>query len=128
RLEPNGAPFELARRESGWRERAPVERDLTGEEGEAASALVRAIARSEGADPTKRDAPFDAKGRVTVHRAAGGVVEVVDIGAPDANGDVTVRRAFDGARLRVAAAVARKLAPRATALRGRDVWTPRIEG
>src|SRR6185312_2439691 len=83
---------------------------------------------SDGADPTKSDAPFEAKGRVTVHRADKGAVEVVELSAPDANGDVVAKRAFDGARLHVGAAIARKLAPRGVALRGREAWTPRLEG
>ncbi len=125
---PKGAAVELARKESAWREKAPMDRDLSGEDAEAASALVAAIARGEGIDPQKSDAPFDAKGRITVHRADNDVTEVIDVGAPDANGDVIVRRAFDGARLHVSAAVARKLVPSAIALRGKELWGPRIEG
>jgi hypothetical protein len=123
-----GPAIELARKENAWREKAPVERDLAGDEDEAATALVRAIAASEGTDPRKGDAPFVAKWRATVRRADAGVAEVVEIGAPDAAGDVVVRRAFDGATLHVGAAVARKLMPRAIALRGHEVWAPRIEG
>jgi len=123
-----GAAIELARKESAWREKAPVERDLSGEDAEAASALVAAIARAEGADPQKSDAPFDARGRVTVHRADSDVPEVIELGEPDPSGGMIVRRVFDGARLHVVAAVARKLTPRATALRGKELWSPRIEG
>ncbi|MGO9711167.1 MAG: DUF4340 domain-containing protein [Polyangiaceae bacterium] len=122
------AALELARKEGGWREKAPVERDLMGEDADAAAALVAAIATAEGGDPRKSDEPFVAKGRVTLRRADGGVAEAVELGASDAEGGVTVRRAFDGARLRVSAAVARKLTPRAVALRGHEVWAPRIEG
>ena len=127
-LAPPVSALELARKESGWREKAPAERDLSARTRTAPSALVRAIARAEGADPRKSDEPFEAKVRVTVRRAEGGVAEVVELGAPDAAGDVIVRRAFDGARLHVAVAVARRLVPRAVALRGREVWAPRIEG
>ncbi len=124
---PGGA-LELARKENAWRQRAPVERDLSGEDAEAASALVTAIARSEGEAPRKSDAPFDAKGRVTIHRADNDVVEVLDVGGPDVSGGALVRRAFDGAWLHVDAAVARKLMPRGVALRGKELWSPRIEG
>jgi hypothetical protein len=127
-LRGSSAAIELARKESAWREKAPVESDLSGEDAEAASALVAAIARTEGIDPQKSDAPFTAAARVTIHRADNDVVEVIDVGAPDANGDVVVRRAFDGARLHVAAAFARKLVPSAIALRGKELWSPRIEG
>ncbi len=93
---------------------------------------MAALAGAEGAGPRKSDEPFEAKWRVTVRRTevgrAGEVTEVVEIGAPDASGDVVVRRALDGARLHVAAAVARKLVPRAVALRGAEVWAPAIEG
>jgi hypothetical protein len=128
---PGGPSLELARKESGWRQKAPVERDLPPEEAAAATTLVRAIARAEGAAPHKSDEPFEPKWRVTVQRGdggAGGVAEVVEVGSPDAAGDVVVRRAFDGARLRVAAAVARKLVPRGIALHGPEVWSPSIEG
>jgi hypothetical protein len=130
----SGASLDLARKTSGWHLRAPADRDLGPEEVEAATALTGALARAVGGEPKKDAAPFEARGRVTLLRAesagaAGtGASEVIEIGAPAANGDVLVRRAFDGAVLRVDAATARKLAPRATALRGRAVWDPPIEG
>jgi hypothetical protein len=124
----SGPAIELARKESAWREKAPVERDLSGEDADAASALVTAVARAEGTRPQTSDAPFAAKARVTIHRADGDATEVVEVGAPDAGGEAVVRRAFDGARLLVTAAVARKLLPSQVALRGREVWSPPIEG
>jgi hypothetical protein len=124
----SGPAIELARKESAWREKAPVDRDLSGEDADAASALVTAVARAEGTSPQKSDAPFAAKARVTIHRADGDATEVVEVGAPDASGDAVVRRAFDGAQLHVTAAVARKLVPSEVALRGREVWSPPIEG
>jgi hypothetical protein len=123
-----GAAIELARKESGWREKAPAERDLPEEEATAATALVATVAGAEGTGPHKDDSPFEPKWRVTLQRANRGAVEVVEVGAPDAAGDVIARRTFDGARLHVGAAVARKLMPRAVALRGPEVWAPRIEG
>ena len=87
----------------------PEARDLSADELEAATALVTAVAGAEGSDPRRSDEPFDVKGKVTIRRAGGDVTEVVEIGAPDASGDVVVRRAFDGARLHVAAAVASRL-------------------
>jgi hypothetical protein len=124
---PSGPALDLARKDDGWHERAPTEKDLDAESSEAAAALARAVVTAEGGEPRMGSEPFDAKTRVTVQRA-GGVSEVVEVGAPDARGDVTVRRAFDGARLVVLAETARKLAPRGVALRGRDVWAPPIEG
>jgi hypothetical protein len=108
---PSGPALDLARKDNGWRERAPTEKDLD----------------AEGGEPRMGTEPFDARTRVTVQRV-GGVSEVVEVGAPDARGDVTVRRAFDGARLVVLAETARKLAPRDVALRAREVWTPPVEG
>jgi hypothetical protein len=128
----SGPAIELARKESAWREKAPVERDLSGEDADAASALVTAVARAEGTSPEtspqKSDAPFVARSRVTIHRADGDTTEVVEVGAPDASGDAVVRRAFDGAQLHVTAAMARRLVPSQVALRGREVWSPPIEG
>jgi hypothetical protein len=125
-----GGAIELARKENGWRERSPAERDLTGEAAEAAASLVTLVAGAEGSSPraSGKEEPFAAVGRVTLRRADGDTAEVVELGPPDAAGDVPVRRLFDGARLRVAAAVARNLTPRAVAFRGREPWTPRIEG
>jgi hypothetical protein len=126
---PSEAPsLELARKESGWREKAPAPRDLPDEEAAAAARLVAAVAKAEAAGPAAEGAPFEPKWRVTLHRADRGVAEVVELGAPDAAGDVLARRVFDGARLRVAAVVARKLTPQAVALRGPEVWAPQIEG
>ena len=123
-----GPAIELARKESAWREKAPVERDLSGEDADAASALVTEVARAEGSGPQKSDAPFEARTRVTVHRADGDTTEVIEVSAPDASGDAVVRRAFDGALLHVPAAVARKLVPSGVALRGKEAWATAIEG
>jgi hypothetical protein len=126
-LSGGAGPIDLARKDSGWRLRAPEERDLGGEEAEAATALVRGVAGAEGDAPRKSDDPFEPKQRVTLQRA-GGVTEIVELSAPDARGDVVARRAFDGARLLVLAETARKLRPRGVALRGHEVWTPPVEG
>lgn len=133
-LASGGAVLELARKEDGWRERAPESRDLPAEEASAATALVAAIAGAEGTDPHKvEEGTFDAKWRVTLRRAEsgkgeGGVAEIVELGVPDAAGDAVARRALDGARLHVGAAIVRELIPRAVALRGADVWQPPVEG
>ncbi len=125
--------LELARKESGWREKVPVARDLPEAEAAAATQLVASLAGAEGTDPRKSTEPFEAKWRVTIRRtevgrAGEGATEVVELGALDAAGDGVVRRAFDGARLRVGAAVARRLIPRAVALRGPEVWALPVEG
>ncbi|HEY2515193.1 MAG TPA: DUF4340 domain-containing protein, partial [Polyangiaceae bacterium] len=125
---PPGRALELARKDGAWREKAPEERDLAGEDAEQATALVTGLAQLEGAHPKRSDAPIEAVARVTLRRAGDDVAEVVELGAPDAKGGAVVRRAFDGARLEVDASTARKLVPRGVALRGKEVWNPRIEG
>jgi hypothetical protein len=122
-----GPSLEIARKEGGWKELAPASRDLDGDENDAARALVADMIHAEGSAPEKNDDPFEARTKVTIRRAEGDVAEVVEVGAPDASGDVVVRRMDDHARLRVGAAVARRLAPRVVALRGKDVWSPPIE-
>ena len=121
------AKLEIARKTNGWHERSPVDRDLGPDEVDAANALASDLARTEGGYPKKDPAPFEARGRITVTNADG-AIEIVELGAPNASGDRAARRSFDGAILQVSAATARKLVPRATSLRGREVWDPPIDG
>jgi hypothetical protein len=112
-----GAKIELARKGSGWRLRAPEERDLSREEAESAADLVGAIARAEGVIARDAAGAGALRARVTVKRAESGKEEVVECLA----GGV-VRRGADQALLAVDADVARVLEPRQIALRPRTIW------
>jgi hypothetical protein len=130
---PAGRALDLARKTSGWRERAPDDRDLSPDEVEAAGALARDLARASGEGPrieaNAGGAPFEARARVTIRRTDATAPEIVELGAIDPRtGEARARRSFDGAILRVDAATARKLLPRATAIRGRALWDPPLEG
>lgn len=127
RASPSGEVLDLARRGSGWHMRAPADRDLTKDEAEVAGELASALARIEG--KTVERAPLGAlAGRVRVRRVDG-VEEVVDVEAPLEGVDyVRAARRFDGARFFLDRAAWRKLQPRASSLRGRDVWPVAIAG
>jgi hypothetical protein len=127
RLEPvgrEGPRVDVARRGSGWRVRAPEERDLAGDEGDSVSALALSLAQARGAEPHKATGEdrFEARARVTVVRTGGGATEVVEVGAAAADGSVMVRRADDGAVVRLPRATARRFVPHPVALRGRSPW------
>jgi hypothetical protein len=121
-----GAPraIELARKGTGFHERAPEDRDLNSAEAEAGTELLTRLASSEATSVARAPAgapPFVAVARARVR--AGEHEESVDVGAPRADGGATLRRVLDDARLEVDAAVVRRLVPRATSLRPRDVLT-----
>jgi len=58
-------------------------------------------------------------------RTGGSSTEIVEIGAPDADGAVWARRAHDGALVRLPSAQARRFEPHPAALRARGVWRAR---
>jgi hypothetical protein len=131
RLEPVGAPLpgagtrvEAARRGMGWHERAPEDRELTSDETDSANSLALALAQSRGTDVhhAGADDHFEPRARVTVMRTGGGASEVVELSATGSDGTALVRRADDGALLRVTRAVARRFAPHPVALRARSLW------
>ncbi len=137
----NGPKLEMARMGSGWHERSPEDRELAKDEVDMANALVTSIAHSEGrpANATaNEDEGFTPNLKVTVVRAESGAREEVQIdtkprsrasskGQSPAD-EFLVRRAGDGALLVVDRELERKLEPRATALRGRELWAPPLEG
>lgn len=119
-----GAPtrVDLARKASGWRLRAPGDRDLSESEAEAVSELVSRLASSPARGPRRspKEEPIDLVARAVVH--AGDHEEVVEVGRFDpATGTAPVRRQFDMARLEAPAALARRLMPRETIWRSRAV-------
>ncbi|MBV9945554.1 MAG: DUF4340 domain-containing protein [Myxococcales bacterium] len=118
-----GPRVELARKGTGWHERAPADRDLSADESESASELARALeaARAEGAP--KREGPdsFAPRARATVVRG-GKIEETVEVGAPSPEGITKARRLDDGAVLRLDRAAARRLEPHPVALRPAALW------
>jgi len=128
RVEPlgrEGPRVDAARRGMGWHERAPEDRDLTSDETDSANALALALAQARGADVhhAGADDHFEPRARITVVRTGGGTTEIVELGSTGADGTALVRRADDGAILRVTRAVARRFAPHPAALRARSLWS-----
>jgi hypothetical protein len=123
-LQPGGPAVDVARKDRGWHERAPEERDLDPGETESVNALAAALAaaRATQAHPATPDDRFTAHARVRIVRTGDGVAEVVDVGPAETDGSRLMRREDDGAILRVPLAAARRFWPQAIALRGRDVW------
>lgn len=118
RLEHAGAqPIDLARKGTGFHQRAPVDRELPEPEADAATTLLTRIAISEARTVTRGGGPFTSTGRAVVH--SGEREEVVEIGTPAPDNHVTLRRLLDGALLDVDASVHRRLVPRGTTLRPR---------
>jgi hypothetical protein len=120
-----GPRVEVVRRGTGWTERAPEARALTSDETDSANALALAVAGARGIDVHRAgtDERFEPRTRVTIARTGAGTREVVELGEAGPDGSALVRRADDGAILRVTRAVARRLAPHPVALRGRALWT-----
>jgi hypothetical protein len=118
--------LELARKGNGWHERAPRDRELSGDEVDATNALAEALAHAEGTDVKRGDpAPIAGRSRVTVTRVDRGGDESVVLGPAD-GAFATVQRTADGALLRVSAEVARKLLPSEIAIRSRDLFDPAL--
>jgi hypothetical protein len=125
RLEPVGTAgprVDVARKGAGWRERAPEDRDLSSDETDSANALALALALARGSQMRRAAEPFAARARATIVRTGGSSTEVVDVAAPELDGSVWVRRADDGALVRLPAAQARRFEPHPAALRARALW------
>jgi hypothetical protein len=124
-VEGDAPRVDVARRGSSWHERAPEDRELSSEEAISASTLAQALAAARGTDarlpaPNQAFAPF---ARASVVRTGGEVREMVELSRPAADGTAILRRADDGALLRLSSAAARRLLPHAVALRPRPVWS-----
>ncbi len=122
---PSATRVELARKGSGWHERSPVDRDLAGDEVDVTNALVSAIAHGVGTD-VAIDKGCAVRSRVTLVRTETHVAETIEVGVC-ADKRVSVVRGLDGGRLFVADGLARKLAPRAGALLGRNLIADAID-
>jgi Domain of unknown function (DUF4340) len=127
RIEPidtAGPRVDLARRGSGWHERAPEDRELDAEEVDSANGLATALAGARALD-VKRGEPADriaANARTTIVRTGGASAEVIEIGPSDRAGVALARRIDDGAVLRLPREVARRFEPHPIAIEGRTVW------
>ena len=121
----NLAKIEVARKGTGFRLRAPDDRDLDADEADAMSEVVGRIADNEAIAVTKGPAIVDAIAKVTVRFANGERELSVEIGALRPDGRALVRRSHDGAQLEVSAAVGRWLFPRETTYRPRYILDKR---
>jgi hypothetical protein len=126
---PGEPRVDIARRGGGWHERAPTERDLAGGEVDSAAALVAALAGARGASARLGDPGehFAARTRVTIVRTGGEASEVVEVGAPDASGNVPARRLDDGAVLPLPRAAARRFEAHPIALSDTIVWRAPVD-
>lgn len=125
RLEALGAQglrVELARRGTGWRERAPEDRDLATEEADAASSLVAALADTQAIEARRAAPTEDIVPRARVTERGQDWTEVIEISAPNPEGIATARRLDDGALLRLPGAIARRFEPHPVALRAPAFW------
>lgn len=120
--------IELARKGSGWHARAPFDRDLAGDEVDAANALVGSVIRARGTNVAKvsPSEPFSLRARVRVHGGEMPGDEIIELGE-GANHAFVAHRLADDARLDVAPEIARKLQPSKVALKGRDVISPPLD-
>jgi hypothetical protein len=123
-LQPGGPAVDLARKDHGWHERGPEERDLDPGEAASANSLAAALAGARGTEarPATPEDRFAAHARARIVRAGDGVTEIVDVGPAEPDGSRWMRREDDGAILRVPLAAARRFWPQAVSLRGRNVW------
>jgi hypothetical protein len=127
-----GPRVDLARRGSGWHERAPEERDLSSDESDSANILASALAGARASEVVAPKAAaaertFVARSRATVIRTGGSSTEIVEVAALGADGTTWARRVDDGALLRLPNAVARRLQPHPVALRAGAVWRTAID-
>ena len=119
--------IELARKGSGWHARAPFDRDLAGDEVDAANALTSAVIRAQGTSVAPIGSePFTLRAHVRVHGGEMKDDELVDLGEGPGHAWV-VHRLADHAALAVAPEVARRLQPSKSALKGRDVVQPALD-
>jgi uncharacterized protein DUF4340 len=126
---PAGLVVDLARKASGWHERAPDARDLDRDESDSANNLALALASARALDERRGAAGegFAVRDRVTVVRTGDGASEVVELDGQAADGTTLARRADDGAVLRLSRSVARRFEPHAVALRSRSLWRPAFD-
>jgi hypothetical protein len=122
-----GNKIELARKGSGWHARAPFDRDLAGDEVDAANALASAVMRAKGTSVVPFvPGDFTVRSHVQVRGGEMKEDENVDVGQT-ASGAWVAHRLSDNARIALADDVARHLKPSKSALKGRDVIQPALD-
>jgi hypothetical protein len=103
--------IEIARKGTGFHERAPASRDLSSGESDAATEFLTRFCASEAVSISRTPtAPFSLAAKVTVR--SGEHEERLEVGTPREDGGAALRRTIDGAWLDVDAAVVRRLLPR----------------
>jgi hypothetical protein len=132
-LEPvggGGSRIDLARRNTGWHERLPEDRQLDADATDSANAFVGALANARAIDahPAKASEAFAPRARLSIVRTGDEAREVVEIGPPGADGTAVARRLDDGAILRFGSAAAHRFEAQATVLRPLAVWHPPFAG
>ena len=126
RLDPTpDVRLDLARRGSGWHERAPENRDLDSEESDAANDLANDLAEATAVDARAANAGehVAAHARASITRTGGGNAEALENDAPGPDGSALARRVDDGAIVRLAPDVLRRVEARPFVLRARGVWS-----
>jgi hypothetical protein len=124
-----GSRVDLARRGTGWHERAPYDRDLDPEQADSANALVAALAGAQAvsARPAESGERISPRSRATIVRTGTSASEVVEVAAPDAEGVFLAKRLEDGAVLRLSRAVGRRFEPHPIAIEGGAVWKAPVD-
>lgn len=122
-IEEGGKKLELARKAGGWHQRAPLDLDVPGE---LAKGLIKALTGAKGdGPPTPGPTPDPVKSKVTIKPVGDPSgekpLEVIEVGAPDKEGRVLVRRVSDGHVLRLGRDEARAFGLREAALRSTKV-------
>lgn len=124
--EHGGPLVEIARKGTGWHERAPGDRDLDLQESESANNLAGALAgaRAIGVHAAAAGERPTTRSRAIIVRTRDGASETLELAAPGPDDVVLARRLDDGAILRLPRAVARRFEPHPVALRSREIWRP----
>ncbi|MDP9002027.1 MAG: DUF4340 domain-containing protein [Myxococcota bacterium] len=124
--EHGGPLVEIARKGTGWHERAPSDRDLDPQESESANNLAGALAGARAIEVHAAAAGehLAMRSRAIIVRIRDGASETLELSAPGPDDVVLARRLDDGAILRLPRAVARRFEPHPVALRSREIWRP----
>jgi hypothetical protein len=123
-LVPSGEVVDIARHERGWRERAPVERELDADEAASAARLVDALANAVASEVSSSDRGelLEVRTRASFTRVGHRGGEIVELSRRRADETIRARRLDDGALLTLDLPTARRFEPHPVALRGSRMW------